>query len=70
MKKKYIVIGNGVMFESNSRNVRKHMIDTGCDWMEIWTNCANPDLSKIVCVAKLDVFNHVIMYGAVRKDGK
>ncbi len=52
MKSKYVVMTHFDSFYSNSRNARKHLIETGEDYVMVYTNTEKPTL---LCMAKREL---------------
>lgn len=61
-KAKYVVMTHFVSFYSNSRNARKHLLETGEDYVLIYTNTEKPEL---VCMARRELPN-LIVVGTVK----
>lgn len=61
-KDKYVVMTHFDSFYSNSRNARKHLLETGEDSVMVYTNTENPEL---ICMAKRELPN-LIVVGTVK----
>ncbi len=63
-KEKYIVYASNGIFFSNSRNARKHLLETNSTFCDIYTN---NELREFVCRAYLSKPYGIVLSGAAHK---